>query len=106
MRSRAERSWMSKGKLQKELRDVEQLSCVSKEVHDNLQQQLQDVEQRRHDLMPEHQKAQKISQKYEASKTKEEICRKIAPQQKKRCGSSKWSSSKKRSVSFSVGQSR
>ena len=40
--------------LQKELRDVEKLSCVSKEVQDSrkndLQQQLQEVEQRRHDL--------------------------------------------------------
>ena len=53
-------------KLQKELRDVEKLSCVSKEVQDSLkndlQQQLREVEQRRHDLMPEHQRAQKRSQ--------------------------------------------
>ena len=52
-------------KLQKELRDVEKLSCVSKEVQDsfkNVQQQLQEVKHKRHDLMPEHQKAQQISQ--------------------------------------------
>ena len=40
-------------KLQKELRDVEKLSCVS---------QLQEVQQRRHDLMPEHQRVQKRPQ--------------------------------------------
>ena len=55
------------GKLQKELREIEKFSCLSKEVQEslksNLQQQLQEVEQRRHDLMPEHQKVQKISQK-------------------------------------------
>ena len=52
-----------KRKLQKELRDAEKLSLVSKEAQDSLkndlQQQLQEVEQRRHDLMPEHQKVQK-----------------------------------------------
>ena len=41
-------------------------SCVPKEFQENLksnlQQQLQELEQRRHDLMPEHQKAQKRSQ--------------------------------------------
>ena len=41
-------------KLQKELRDVEKLSCVSKEVQDSLkndlQQQLQVVEHWEHDL--------------------------------------------------------
>ena len=39
--------------------------CVSKEAHDSLendlQQQSQEVEQRRHDFMPEHQKVQKRS---------------------------------------------
>ena len=54
-------------KLQKELQYIEKLSCVPKEFQENLksnlQQQLQEVEQRRHDLMPEHQKVQRISQK-------------------------------------------
>ena len=53
-------------KLQKELRDIEKLSCVPKEFQEdlksNLQQQLREVEQRWHDLMPEHQKVQKRSQ--------------------------------------------
>ena len=57
-------------KLQKELRDIEKLSCVSKEVQDclknDLQQQLQEVEQRWHDLMPEHQRVQKRSQKIQS----------------------------------------
>ena len=61
-------------KLQKELRDVENLSCASKEVQDSLkndlQQQLQEVEQRRHDLMPEHQKVQKRSQKIQSIEDK------------------------------------
>ena len=47
-------------KLQKELRGIEKFSCVPKDVQknlrSNLQQQLQEVEQRRHDLMREHQK--------------------------------------------------
>ena len=54
-------------KLQVEFREVEKLSYIPMEVQENLkndlQQQLQDVEQRRHDLMPEHQKVQNRSQK-------------------------------------------
>ena len=68
MRSRAERSWMSNGKsCRRSCETLRNLSCASKEVQDSLkndlQQQLQEVEQRRHDLMPEHQKVQKRSQK-------------------------------------------
>ena len=66
MRPRAVKNWMSK-KLRKELRDVERLSLISKEaqesIKESLQHQLQGVEKRRHDLMPEHQKVQKRSQK-------------------------------------------
>ena len=55
-----------KKKLQKELRDIEKFLCVPQEFQEslksNLQQQLQEVEQRRRDLMPEHQKVQKRSQ--------------------------------------------
>ena len=43
-------------------------------------QQSQEVEQRRHDLVPEHQTVQKRSQKFEAFRIKEELCKK-----KKRC---------------------
>ena len=54
-----------KKKRQKELRDVDRLSSVSKErqesIMESLQHQLQDVEKRRHDLMAEHQKVQKRS---------------------------------------------
>ena len=54
-------------KLQKELREVEKLSYITKEVQENLkndlQHQLHEVERRRHDIMPEHQKVQKRSQK-------------------------------------------
>ena len=61
-------------KSQKKLRDVEKLSCVSKEVQDSLkndpQQQLHKVDQRRHDLMPEHQRAQKGSHKKQSIEDK------------------------------------
>ena len=47
-----------KRKLQRELREIEKFSCVPKEAQESLksglQQQLQEVEQSRHDLMPEH----------------------------------------------------
>ena len=52
-----------KKKPQKESRDVERLSLISKEAQESvkecLQDQLQEVEKGRHDLMPEHQKVQK-----------------------------------------------
>ena len=63
-----------KKKIQKELRDIEKFSCVPKELQEsiksNLQQQLQEVEQRRHDLMPEHQKVQKRQQKTQSIQDK------------------------------------
>ena len=63
-----------KRKFQKELREIENFSCLSKEVQEslksNLQQQLQEVEQRRHDLMPVHQKVQKRSQKIQSIQDK------------------------------------
>ena len=46
-------------------------------------------------------KCRKDRKRYKESRTKEEICRKTAQQQKRRCGSSKRSSIKKRTVSFS-----
>ena len=56
-----------KRKLEKEMREIEKLSCLPEEVQEglknSLQQQQQEVEQRRHDLMPEYQKALKTSQK-------------------------------------------
>ena len=56
-----------KKKLLRELREIAKLSCLSKEVQESfkssLQQQLQEVEQRRHDLT-EHQKVQRRSQKH------------------------------------------
>ena len=64
-------------KLQKELRDVDRLSFVSKEVpesiKESLQHQLQEVEKRSHDLMPEQQKAQKKSQKIQSIQDKRKI---------------------------------
>ena len=74
-RSRAAKSWTSEGEsCRRELQDIEKLSCMSKEVQEslksNLQQQLQEVEQRRHALMPEHQKVQKRSQKIQSIQDK------------------------------------
>ena len=77
-------------KLQKELRDVEKLSCVSKEDQDSLkndlQQHLQEVEQRRHDFMPEHLRVQKRSRKMQNIQEKEGNCRKKVLQLKRKCG--------------------
>ena len=61
-------------KLQKELRVIEKVSCVATESQEslkrNLQQQLQEVEQRRHDLMPERQKVQRRSKIVQSIQTK------------------------------------
>ena len=63
-----------KKKLQKELREIEKLSCLSKDVQEilksNLQQQLQAVEQRKQHLMSEHQKVQKKTQKIQSTQDK------------------------------------
>ena len=79
-------------KMQKELREVHRLSFVSKEmqesIKESLQNWLQDVEKRRKDLMPEHQKVRKRSQKIQSTWTEEEICRKKVRQQKRKCGNS------------------
>ena len=53
--------------LQKELRDVGKRSFIPQEIQkgleEGMQQQLQGIEQRRHALLPEHQKVQKRSPK-------------------------------------------
>ena len=55
-------NWMNRGKMQRELREVERLSFASKEVQENLveslQHQLQEVEKKRNDLMTEHHRVQ------------------------------------------------
>ena len=49
-----------KRKLQEELRDIEKFSYVPKEFQKNLMSNLQkQLQERRHDFMPEHQKVQK-----------------------------------------------
>ena len=57
-------------KMQKEFREVERLSFASKEMQENfmesMQHQLQEVEKRRNDFMPEHQRVQKRSQKIQS----------------------------------------
>ena len=61
-------------KMQKELREVDRLSFVSKEIQETLKQslqhQLQGVEKRRNDPMPEHQKAQNSTQKIQSYQDK------------------------------------
>ena len=94
-----------KKKMQKEPREVDRLSFVSKEmqesIKESLQHQLQEVEKRRHDLMLEH-KAQKRSQKIQSIQDKRRNLQKDSiSQQKRRCGSSKRRSGKRRSVTFS-----
>ena len=63
-----------KKKWQKEPRDVDRLSFVTKEVQESilesLQYQLQEVEKRRHDLMLEHQKFQKRLKKIQSIQDK------------------------------------
>ena len=75
--------------MQKKLREVDRLSFVPKEmqecIKESLQHQLQDVEKRRNDPMPEHQKVQKRSKRYKAPRTKEEHCKKKSTAQKRKC---------------------
>ena len=70
-------------KSQNELRDVAKHPLVSKEAQDSLkndlQQQLQEVEQRRHDLMSEHQKVQKMSQKIQSIQDQRRNMQKESP---------------------------
>ena len=61
-------------RLQRQLRDVERLTDVPQEtpsgIRENVQRQLQEVEQKRHDLLPEHQRAQKTSKKIQSIQDK------------------------------------
>ena len=61
-------------RLQRQLREVERFTDVPQDVQssikENLQQQLQDVEQKRNDLLPEHQRVQKRSQKIQSIQDK------------------------------------
>ena len=104
--ARCRRKLEQRKMLQKELREVDRLSFMSKEMQDSLkeplQHQLQEVEKRMNDLMPEHQKVQNRRQKYRVSRTKREICRKRAWQQKKKCGNpeKKLSGRKRASLSW------
>ena len=68
--SRRKLDEQKKKKLQKDLRDVDRLSFVSKEMQ---------VAR----LMPEHQKFQKRSQRYKASRTRGDTCRRQMLQQKR-----------------------
>ena len=92
-----------RNRLQKELPDVEKLSFIPQEIQRGLkegmqQQQLQDIEHKRHALLPKHQKnAEDIPKDTEG--IREGTCRKKMLPHEKRCGSSKRMSSRKRSVS-------
>ena len=92
MRPNVARNWVNRGKkLQKELREVDRLSFVSEEMQGNLkeslQHQLQEVEKRRNDLMPERQKVQKRTQNIQSLQDKRRNLQKVR-QQKRRCGKS------------------
>ena len=80
-------------KMQRELQEVGRLSFASKELQENLveslQHQLQELEKRRNDLMPEHQRVNKRSQKIQSIQDKRKTCRKRAWRQEKKCGTSK-----------------
>ena len=71
MRSRAERSWMGKGESCRRICETLKSSRVCRKrfrtaSRIDMQQHLHEVEQRRHDLMPEHQKVQQRSQKIQS----------------------------------------
>ena len=93
-------------KLQKELRDIEKVLLCAERVSgkpqkSNLQQQLQEVWSKEGATSCQRtRKCRRYRNRYKVSRTKEDTCRKTVPQQKKRCGSSKRSSCKKRSASF------
>ena len=98
-------------KLQKELADVEKFSCMLKEVQDNLkydlQKQLQEVEQRRHDLMLEHQRLQKRSQKIQGIQDKRRNLQKESTAAKEEMRKhQRGNRSKRGALSSAVGQSR
>ena len=65
-RSRAAKKLDAHKRKLQNLENIERLSCVSKEVQEslkrNLQQPLQEVEQKRHDLMPASRSAEKITE--------------------------------------------
>ena len=91
-------------KMQRDLREVERLSFASMEMQENLmeslQHQLQEVEKRRNDLMLEHQRVQKRSQKIQSTQDKRKTCRKRAWRQEKKCGKSKKELGGRKSVSL------
>ena len=63
-----------RNRLQRQLRDVERFIDFPQEtqsgIKENLQRQLQEVEQKRHDLLPEHQRVQKRSTKIQSIQDK------------------------------------
>ena len=63
-----------KKRLQKQMRDVEKLTAIQQNVVDEqkerCRQELQEIEQDRNDLLPEHEKTQKKSQKLQSLQDK------------------------------------
>ena len=57
-----------KDNLQKQLRDLEKPQDIQRKLKEEWQQELQDVEQRRNDLLPEHQKCRNISKVTESTR--------------------------------------
>ena len=83
MTSSVAKNWMNRGERCRGSNERSK-DCRLKE---SLQHQLQEVERKRYDLMPEHQRVQKRSQKIQSIQD-EKICRKRAWRQEKKCGKS------------------
>ena len=75
-------------RLQRQLRDVERLTDLPQEtqsgIKENLQRQLHEFVQKRHDLLPEHQRVQKRSQEIQEKHAEDEM-RKIGEEIVKDC---------------------
>ena len=106
-RSRAERSWTSRATEataggRKIHHAPQEIQCSLKE---NLQQQLQDVVQRRNDLLPEHQRAEEVSEDA-VSRTKEEEMQRETPAALEEMRKIREDLTQRGALSSAVGQGR
>ena len=92
MRMSVEKNWMKRETRYRKSHERSKDCPASKEMQENvmesMQHQLQEVEKRRNDLMPEHQKVQKLAQRIQSIQDKRKIYRKKAWRQEKKCGKS------------------
>ena len=72
--------WQQKKELVTQMRKIEKFTDVPQEMgnvfKENSPQELQEIEERRNDLLPEHQKMQKLSQKLHSLQDKKKQCQK------------------------------